>query len=58
MKKDILSNIESHQNIVKLLGFNRDEKLVVMEYCFNGNLKDYISRYREYFKDELSPDSK
>ena len=55
---DILSNIESHQNIVKLLGFNRDEKLVVMEYCFNGNLKAYISRYREYFIDELNPETK
>ena len=55
---DILSSIETRQNIVNLLGFNRDEQLVVMEYCFNGNLKDYISRYREYFMDELDPETK
>jgi len=55
---DILSNIGTHLNIVKLLGFNRDEKLVVMEYCFNGNLKDYISRYRDYYMDEINPETK
>ena len=55
---DILSNIGTHLNIVKILGFNRDEKLVVMEYCFNGNLKDYISRYREYYMDEINPETK
>ena len=26
-----------------------------MEYCFNGNLRDYISRYRDYFLDEVHP---
>ena len=31
---------------------------VVVEYCFHGNLKDYVSRYREYFIDELCPDTK
>ena len=55
---NILSNIGTHLNIVKILGFNRDEKLVVMEYCFNGNLKDYISRYREYYMDEINPETK
>ena len=36
-------------------GFNREEKLIVMEYCFNGNLRDYIFRYRDYFMDEVNP---
>ena len=36
-------------------GFNREEKLIVMEYCFNGNLRDYIFRYRDYFMDEINP---
>ena len=31
---------------------------VVVEYCFHGNLKDYVSRYRDYFIDELCPDTK
>ena len=26
-----------------------------MEYCFNGNLRDYITRYRDYFMDEVNP---
>ena len=26
-----------------------------MEYCFNGNLKDYITRYRDYYLDEINP---
>ena len=26
-----------------------------MEYCFNGNLKDYIFRYRDYYLDEINP---
>ena len=55
---NILSNIDGHLNIVELLGFNADEKLLVMEYCFNGNLKDYISRYREYYMDEIDPSTK
>jgi len=55
---DILSNIGTHLNLVKLVGFNRDEKLVVMEYCFNGNLKDYISRYRDYYMDEINPETR
>jgi len=55
---DILSSIGTHLNIVRIIGFNRDEKLVVMEYCFNGNLKDYISRYRDYYMDEINPDTK
>ena len=35
-----------------------DYAQVVVEYCFHGNLKDYVSRYREYFIDELCPDTK
>jgi len=55
---EILSGMASHLNIVKIIGFNKDEKLVVMEYCFNGNLKDYISRYRDYYTDEINPETK
>lgn len=55
---DILTTLGPHLNIVRLLGSNRDEKLLVMEYCFNGNLKDYISRYKDYFMDEINPDTK
>ena len=29
--------------------------MIVMEYCFNGNLKDYITRYRDYYLDEINP---
>ena len=54
---DILTRLGSHINIVKLLGTNREEKLIVMEYAFNGNLKDYISRYRDYYTDEINPDT-
>jgi len=55
---EILSSVGAHLNIVRMIGCNRDEKLVVMEYCFNGNLKDYISRYRDYYMDEINPDTK
>ena len=54
---DILTTIGSHLNIVKLLGANREEKLIVMEYAFNGNLKDYISRYKDYYMDEINPET-
>ena len=54
---DILTTVGPHLNIVKLLGFNREEKLLVMEYAFNGNLKDYISRYRDYYMDEINPET-
>ena len=54
---DILTTLGPHLNIVKLLGFNREEKLLVMEYAFNGNLKDYISRYRDYYMDEINPET-
>jgi len=52
---DILATLGAHLNIVKLLGFNKEERLIVMEYCFNGNLKDYIFRYRDYYMDEINP---
>ena len=35
----------------------QEEKLLVLEYCFNGNLKDYISRYRDYYQDEINPET-
>ena len=54
---DILTTVGPHLNIVKLIGFNREEKLIVMEYAFNGNLKDYISRYRDYYMDEINPET-
>ena len=30
----------------------------MVEYCFHGNLKDYVSRYREYYIDELCQDTR
>jgi len=54
----LLASLPPHLNIIRLVGCNREEKLVVVEYCFHGNLKDYVSRYREYFIDELCPDTK
>ena len=53
----VLASLPPHLNIVRLVGCNREEKLVVVEYCFHGNLKDYVSRYREYYIDELCPDT-
>ena len=26
-----------------------------IEYCFHGNLRDYVTRHREYFINELDP---
>jgi len=54
----VLASLPAHLNIIRLVGCNREEKLVVVEYCFHGNLKDYVSRYRDYFIDELCPDTK
>ena len=28
---------------------------VISEYCFHGNLKDYLTRNRDYYVDELDP---
>ena len=53
----VLASLPPHLNIVRLVGCNREEKLVVVEYCFHGNLKDYVSRYREYYIDELCPET-
>ena len=36
---DALSKIKTHNNVVKLIGFNMEEKLLVIEFCFHGNLK-------------------
>ncbi|XP_023330882.1 receptor-like tyrosine-protein kinase kin-15 isoform X2 [Eurytemora carolleeae] len=54
---EILSNINQHKNIVRLLGQNMEEKLIILEYCFHGNLKDYITRNREYFINEVDPET-
>ena len=30
---------------------------VTVEYCFHGNLRDYVTRHREYFINELDPET-
>ena len=54
---DILSKMKPHANIVKMIGFNMDEKLLVIEFCFHGNLRDYIIRNKKYFVDENDPET-
>ena len=54
---DILSNIGTHSNIIKMIGFNLDEKLLVIEYCFHGNLRDYVLRNKHYFVNEINPET-
>jgi len=54
---ETLSGLTDHRNIIRLIGQNTDEKLIVLEYCFHGNLKDYVTRNREYFINELDANS-
>lgn len=54
---DILRSLGHHLNIVKMLGFNKEENLLVLEYYFHGNLKDYVSRYRDYYIDEIDTET-
>ena len=54
---DILSNIKPHPNIIRLIGSNMEEKLLVIDFCFHGNLKDYVVQYKRYFVDEINPET-
>ena len=42
----VLSNLAPQCNIIRLIGANSDERLVVLEYCVHGNLLDYIKRHK------------
>jgi len=38
----ILSAVYNHENVVKVIGFTSDLRMVVMEYCHLGNLYDFV----------------
>ena len=54
---DILSRIKDNSNILKLIGSNMDEKIIILEYCFNGNLKEYVLKFKDLFVNELQSET-
>lgn len=53
----ILKKLGHHNNVIRMLDYNLDEKLIVLEYCLNSNCKDYIARHKHSFVDQIDPDT-
>ncbi|GLG93183.1 Protein sevenless [Gryllus bimaculatus] len=56
----IMVHLGRHLNVVNLLGactgnIQRQELLVIVEYCRFGNLHNYLLRHREGFVDQVDP---
>ncbi|XP_046395361.1 vascular endothelial growth factor receptor 2-like [Ischnura elegans] len=56
----IMAHLGSHLNVVNLLGactknLAKQELFVIVEYCYFGNLQEYIKQHRENFIDQIDP---
>ncbi|GAB0092135.1 Mitogen-activated protein kinase kinase kinase [Sergentomyia squamirostris] len=54
----VLSQIDSHQNVVKLLGIvvrdiSTADFMIIMEYCHFGSLLTFMEKYKNNFIDEI-----
>ncbi|CAB4062396.1 LRP2 [Lepeophtheirus salmonis] len=50
---DILIKASDNENIIKLLGYNRDLELIILEFCHKGSLLEFIIENRSSYIDEL-----
>ena len=51
----ILKKLGLHNNVIRMLDYNLEEKLIVLEYCLNSNCKDYIARHKNRFANQIDP---